>query len=118
MAQKDRFKPHGEWFFMYVRSYNKKAATTSAAAFFRGNTTLFKGLAFICRLGTGLGIIGLDFLTYCRILHLPKGLSPVLNAAMQMHLSHMTSFDGARPATAQQKQSGNRKAKQRFHVNT
>ena len=32
--KKGWFKAQGEWFFMCVRSYNKKAATASAAAFF------------------------------------------------------------------------------------
>ena len=106
---------------MCVRRYNKKAATASAAAFYRLIETTIGGLpaaganpqnhqtrTFPPTVATGsadglaavvvvlrrFGIGGLDFLADGGVLLLPERLAPVLHPAVQVHLAHVTRFDG------------------------
>lgn len=129
---------------MYVRRYNKKAVTASAAAFlgldtWRGNPRVARKsipenrlparprqrarrsrrlpqrLASVQRITAGFGFIGIDFLANGRVLHLPKRLAPVLHATVQVGFAGVAGLDGTRTATDYEQQQNGHETEKQFH---
>ena len=76
---------------------------------------LFQGSAAVVVRGKASVFMGLDFFANGGVLLFPKRLPPVLDAVVEMHLTHVASANGTRAATGHHEQQQRQKTEYRLH---